>query len=68
MTIRFRGARLSGSLPALVLAMALVGPVPAAVIAVVAVPGRCAGRVWNAATYAAIALLGGAALRGVRRR
>ena len=27
MTIRFRGARLSGSLPALVLAMALVGPV-----------------------------------------
>ncbi len=61
MTIRFRGARLSGSLPAVVLAMALVGPVPAALIAVVAVlAGR--GGVRNAATYAAIGLLGGAAL------
>jgi putative nucleotidyltransferase with HDIG domain len=63
MTIRFRGARLSGSLPALVLAMALLGPVPAAVIAVVAVlAGR--GNVWNAATYAGLALLGGAVLGG----
>ena len=61
MTIRFRGARLSGSLPALVLAMALVGPVPAAVIAVVAVlAGR--GNGWSAATYAGLALLGGAVL------
>ena len=64
MTIRFRGARLSGSLPALVLAMALVGPVPAAVIAVVAVLAG-GGGVWNAATYATIALLGGSALMAI---
>ena len=67
MTIRLRGARLSGSLPAVVLAMALVGPVPAAVIAVVAVLAG-GGGVWNAATYAAIGLLGGAALDRLRCR
>jgi putative nucleotidyltransferase with HDIG domain len=61
MTIRFRRARLSGSLPALVLAMALVGPAPAAAVAVVAVLAG-GGGIWNAATYAGIALLGGTAL------
>ncbi|HEX6025659.1 MAG TPA: HD-GYP domain-containing protein [Solirubrobacter sp.] len=58
LTIRFRGARLSGSLPALVLAMALEGPLVAAAIAAIAVAG---GRgAWCAASSAAIALLGGA--------
>jgi putative nucleotidyltransferase with HDIG domain len=61
MTIRFRGVRVSGSLPALVLAMALVGPLAAAVIAVVAV-SVARRNAWKAATHAAIALIGGAVL------
>jgi putative nucleotidyltransferase with HDIG domain len=61
MTIRFRGVRVSGSFPALVLAMALVGPVPAAVVAGVAVSvGRRS--VFKAVTHAAIALAGAAVL------
>ncbi len=65
-TIHFRGTRLPGSFAALVLAMALLGPAPAAVIAFAAVLAedalhRRGGRraFWNAATYPAIPLLGG---------
>ena len=54
-TVQFRGVRISGSFAALVLAMALLGPVPAAAIAVVAVvfdhliTKRCWRElVWNA--------------------
>jgi len=36
-SVQFRGVRISGSFAALVLAMALLGPVPAAAVAVVAV-------------------------------
>ena len=40
LTIEFRGIRISGSFLALVLAMALLGPAPAAVIGVVATADR----------------------------
>jgi putative nucleotidyltransferase with HDIG domain len=64
MTIHFRGARLSGSFPALVLAMALLGPIPAAGIAVAAivVPDAVCRRLslWNAVTFAVVPLIGGA--------
>ncbi len=66
LTVSLRGARVSGSFAALVLAMALLGPVPAAAIAVAAAlfdgllsrrqPLAFAG---NVAIYAAFPLLGG---------
>ena len=69
MTIHFRGARLSGSFAALVLAMALLGPLPAAAIAlasVVVAEAVCRrplpNALWNAATFAAFPLIGGALL------
>ncbi len=65
-TVSLRGARVSGSFAALVLAMALLGPVPAAAIAVGAAlfdgviscrrPHAVLG---NVATYATVPLLGG---------
>jgi putative nucleotidyltransferase with HDIG domain len=65
-SVRFRGVRISGSFAALVLAMALLGPVPAAAVAVVAVvfdhllTKRCWRElVWNAAAFAVFSLLGG---------
>jgi putative nucleotidyltransferase with HDIG domain len=65
-TVQFRGVRISGSFAALVLAMALVGPVPAAAIGVVSVVfddirTRRAWRemLWNAATFALFPLFGG---------
>jgi putative nucleotidyltransferase with HDIG domain len=64
--VQFRGARVSGSFGALVVAMALLGPVPAAAIAVVAVLfdsilTRRTSRemLWNAGTFALFPLLGG---------
>ena len=68
-TIHFRGVRLPGSFAALVLAMALLGPAPAAVIALAAVLADdvlhrrgARGALWNAATYPVVPLLGGALL------
>jgi putative nucleotidyltransferase with HDIG domain len=68
-TITFRGARVSGSFAALVLAMATLGPLPAAAMAVAAAgfDGVVARRrpravVGNAVTYGAVALLGGQVL------
>jgi putative nucleotidyltransferase with HDIG domain len=65
-TVQFRSVRISGSFAALVLAMALLGPVPAAAIGVVSVVfdnilTRRAWRelVWNASTFGVFGLLGG---------
>jgi putative nucleotidyltransferase with HDIG domain len=65
-TVQFRSVRISGSFAALVLAMAFLGPVPAAAVAVVAVVFEnlirnrpWAELLWNAATFAAFSLLGG---------
>jgi putative nucleotidyltransferase with HDIG domain len=65
-TVQFRGVRISGSFAALVLAMALLGPVPAAAIAVVSVvfdhliTKRCWRElVWNTAAFTGFSLLGG---------
>jgi putative nucleotidyltransferase with HDIG domain len=65
-TVQFRGARISGSFAALVLAMALLGPVPAAAIGVVAVifdnlltRRKWRELLWNAATFALFGLFGG---------
>src|SRR5262245_32547247 len=67
MTIHFRGARLSGSFAALVLAMAFLGPLPAAAIAVASVAVDDAlrrsnprSRAVNAVTFAIFPLIGGA--------
>src|SRR4051812_41178288 len=65
MTIHLRTTRWSGSLAALVLAMALLGPLPAAAIAVASVliddvlrRRDLRGLLWNAATYAVVPLVG----------
>jgi putative nucleotidyltransferase with HDIG domain len=65
-SVRFRGVRISGSFAALVLAMALLGPVPAAAIAVVAVvfdqlltKGSWRELISSAAAFAGFSLLGG---------
>jgi putative nucleotidyltransferase with HDIG domain len=65
-TVQFRGVRISGSFAALVLAMALLGPVPAAAIAVVAVvfdhlitKRSWRELVWNAGAFVGFSLLGG---------
>src|SRR3954467_7260679 len=65
MTIHFRTARWSGSLAALVLAMALLGPLPAVAIAVASVliddvlrRRDLRGLLWNAATYVVVPLAG----------
>jgi putative nucleotidyltransferase with HDIG domain len=65
-TVQFHHARISGSFAALVLAMALLGPVPAAAIAVVAVlfdsiltSRTWREMLWNAAAFALFPLLGG---------
>ena len=65
-SIQFRGVRISGGFAALVVAMALLGPLPAAAIGGVSVvfenliAKRCwRALVWNATTFAAIPLLGG---------
>ena len=66
-TVQFRGVRISGSFAALVLAMALLGPVPAAAIAVARslfdqpdTPQRCWRELlWNTATFARFPLIGG---------
>src|ERR1700754_2391705 len=66
MTIHLRTARWSGSFAALVLAMALLGPLPAAAIAVASVliddgvrRRKTDGMLWNAATYVVVPLVGG---------
>jgi putative nucleotidyltransferase with HDIG domain len=65
-TVQFRGVRISGSFAAIVLAMALVGPIPAAAIGFVSVvlddirtrrPLR--ELLWNGATFALFPLFGG---------
>ncbi len=65
-SVEFRHVRISGSFAALVLAMALLGPVPAAAIAVVAVvfdhliTKRCWRELlWNATAFVCFSLLGG---------
>jgi putative nucleotidyltransferase with HDIG domain len=65
-SVQFRGVRISGSFAALVLAMALLGPVPAAAVAVIAVVfdhlvrKRCWRElVWNASAFTGFSLLGG---------
>jgi putative nucleotidyltransferase with HDIG domain len=73
-TVTLRGARISGSFAALVLAMALLGPVPAAAIAAAAAlfdgviscrrPPTVLG---NVVTYATVPLLGGWILQLVGR-
>ena len=71
-TVTLRGARVSGSFAALVLAMALLGPVPAAAIGVatalfdnVLARHRWRTVIASAAMYAVLPLLGGALLYGV---
>ena len=71
-TVRLRGARISGSFAAIVLSMALLGPVPAAVIGAVTASfdGVLARNSWRtilagAAMYALLPLAGGAALTQV---
>jgi putative nucleotidyltransferase with HDIG domain len=65
-TVSFRGTRVSGSFATLVLAMALLGPLPAAAIAVGAALFDCVlsrrqadAAVGNVVIYAAVSLLGG---------
>ncbi|HWK27252.1 MAG TPA: HD-GYP domain-containing protein [Solirubrobacter sp.] len=68
-TVQLRGMRISGSLAALVLAMALLGPVPAAAIAVAAAlfdaavtRGSVRSAALNGAMFGLLALGGGALL------
>ena len=68
-TVWFRGARVSGSFAAVVLATALLGAGPAVAVAVGAVlfdhalaPRSPRALLWNAVTYAALPLLGAALL------
>ena len=70
MTIELRRVRMSGSFLALVLAMALLGPAPAALIGAVSVLAddvarRCSLRdtLWNAMTFVAFPLAGGWIMR-----
>src|SRR4051794_6659146 len=66
LTLEFRGVRMSGSFLAVAFAMALLGPAPAALIGAASVlteglvrrRPRC-GVLWNSATYAGFALVGG---------
>ena len=71
-TVTLRGARVSGSFAALVLAMALLGPLPAACIGVATAvfDNVLARHTWrtvvaSAVMFAVLPLLGGAALSGI---
>src|SRR4051812_12268827 len=70
MEVQVKGLRLSGSFVALVLAMALLGPAPAAAIGIVTIfcdmarrPGPPALMLANLTTYATFPLVGGLILR-----